>query len=111
MRKWLFSCRQYSLIPTTLLFLCHMFAYWLGSCSDGYFYMKQTYVGGGAASISAVSNEPVNVWRVPCGKYCALQVGCQAASCKVHANCTPHNRKIHENTLHWTTEYCVVQSD
>ena len=27
--------------------------------------------------------------------YCALQVGCQAASCKVYVNCTPHNRKMH----------------
>ena len=26
---------------------------------------------------------------------CALQVGCQAASCKVYVNCTPHNRKMY----------------
>jgi hypothetical protein len=53
-----------------LLFLCHVYSYcrcfWLGSCSDGYFYMKQPYVGA-AASISAASNQPVcDVWRVPC---------------------------------------------
>ena len=33
------------------------------------------------------------------GNYCALQVGCQAASCKVYVNYTPHNRKKH--TLWW----------
>jgi hypothetical protein len=64
----LLFCHQYflwcihSYIPM-LLFLCHVYicwCFWLGSCSDGYFYMKQTYVGGGA-SISAASNQPVCV--------------------------------------------------
>ena len=27
--------------------------------------------------------------------YCALQVGCQTASCKVYVNYTPHNRKMY----------------
>jgi hypothetical protein len=34
------------------------FLFWLGSCSGGYFYMKQPCVGAGA-SISAASNQPV----------------------------------------------------
>jgi hypothetical protein len=41
--------------------------------------------------------------------YCAMQVGCQAASCKVYVNCTPHNRKMH--TLWWkysTSDYRVL---
>ena len=29
--------------------------------------------------------------------YCALQVGCQAASCKLYVNYTPHNRLVGTN--------------
>jgi hypothetical protein len=31
----------------------------------------------------------------PLPRASALQVGCQAASCKVYVNYTPHNRKMH----------------
>ena len=43
--------------------------------------------------------------------YCALQVGCQAASCEVYVNTIGKCILSGENTLHWTTEYCFVQSD
>ena len=39
--------------------------------------------------------------KYKCQMYCALQVGCQAASWKVYVNCTPHNRKMYTlYTLH-----------
>ena len=35
--------------------------------------------------------------------YCALQVGCQAASCKVYVNYTPHNSTLDRRVL-----FCAV---
>ena len=35
--------------------------------------------------------------------YCALQVGCQAASCKVYVNYTPHNSTLDHGVL-----FCAV---
>jgi hypothetical protein len=43
-------------------------------------------------------------------KWFIVLVGCQAASCKVYVNCTGKCILCGENTLHWTTEYCLTGS-
>jgi hypothetical protein len=91
----------------------HASAWSKGFCSIHFPTLKRSYYDTACFITSATGNQATvytnpllphqSAWTIV-PVYCALQVGCQAASCKVYVNCTPHNREMH--TLWW--EYSTL---